>query len=464
MDPHLLEHTSKISGILSLSIWLFAQLPQIIENHLNQSVEGVSLVFLLCWISGDVTNLIGCLLTKALPFQTCLAAYYCFIDCILSLQFWYYTRVYPKQKVHHNLLQSPNMMRKSPALLRRNRTKSPRTRAPRGGMAHKVLSATVVGSLVGTSHAAPIPALGLEEHTWLDNLLEKVREITSIIASNILPLLNIVRGLTSEDVGKCSAWLCSACYLSSRSPQIYKNYKLGSTQGISVFLFVFAMLGNSFYTISIVTDLYLLLLDQFLMDSGDFHKVLYDQLPFIVGSMGTIIFDTVIIFQCWYYNVPSLRPSSMIDLQEGFEFRSDMSGSLLHFQKPDWYTNNYRGVENLIDENTSLLFKLQPYYFGATPPPPPHYVAGSLQRGPRESPSLRHNKESPSYATLPRSTSVIPSIIGSYSAILKKLTDEAKIPFSPIDFLSDEFHVPVENSYERGRGISRSFSSTTSRR
>jgi hypothetical protein len=33
------------------------------------SVEGLSLPFLVQWLLGDTTNLIGCLLTKQLPFQ-----------------------------------------------------------------------------------------------------------------------------------------------------------------------------------------------------------------------------------------------------------------------------------------------------------------------------------------------------------------------------------------------------------
>ncbi|KAA1117988.1 hypothetical protein PGT21_029268 [Puccinia graminis f. sp. tritici] len=83
---------SDIFGNLSQLFWLFAQLPQIWTNYRNKSVEGLSLTFLLNWLSGDVTNLIGCLLTNQLVFQRNLAIYFNLIDLILIGQFALYSR------------------------------------------------------------------------------------------------------------------------------------------------------------------------------------------------------------------------------------------------------------------------------------------------------------------------------------------------------------------------------------
>ena len=85
-----------ISGAVSILCWLFAQFPQIVENHSKGqpayrqlvdwaltsttriigirsqgSVEGLALPFLLSWLFGDITNIVGCLLTDQLPFQVC---------------------------------------------------------------------------------------------------------------------------------------------------------------------------------------------------------------------------------------------------------------------------------------------------------------------------------------------------------------------------------------------------------
>lgn len=48
---------------------------------------------------GDVTNLLGCVLTKQLPFQTLLATYYCFIDSCLVCQYFFY-----------NVIRRPSMI------------------------------------------------------------------------------------------------------------------------------------------------------------------------------------------------------------------------------------------------------------------------------------------------------------------------------------------------------------------
>ena len=38
----------------NLGFWLFAQIPQIIENHINDQVEGLSPTFIFIWLLGDV--------------------------------------------------------------------------------------------------------------------------------------------------------------------------------------------------------------------------------------------------------------------------------------------------------------------------------------------------------------------------------------------------------------------------
>lgn len=59
---------------------------QIYENYRRRSVSGLSLVFLAQWMAGDVTNLVGCLLTHQLPFQIAVATYFCVVDCIILAQ------------------------------------------------------------------------------------------------------------------------------------------------------------------------------------------------------------------------------------------------------------------------------------------------------------------------------------------------------------------------------------------
>jgi hypothetical protein len=77
---------------------------------------------------------------------------------------------------------------------------------------------------------------------------------------------------TERIIGRIFAWLCTSLYLTSRLPQIWKNVSLlfvmvgipfskllsqyvrKSVEGLSMYLFVFAFLGNFFYVCSILTS------------------------------------------------------------------------------------------------------------------------------------------------------------------------------------------------------------------
>lgn len=82
---------SDIAGGASFTVWLFAQSPQIIKNYRRSSVQGLSVVFLVQWCLGDLTNLIGCVLTHQLFFQVLVAGYFCLIDIFILGQFTTYT-------------------------------------------------------------------------------------------------------------------------------------------------------------------------------------------------------------------------------------------------------------------------------------------------------------------------------------------------------------------------------------
>ncbi|WVR05156.1 hypothetical protein IAU60_002168 [Kwoniella sp. DSM 27419] len=92
-----LDHPTKaaiarVLGYTSIGCWLCAQLPQVVKNASLRSCEGLALPFLCNWLFGDLTNLIGCLLTDQLPFQTYLAMYFCMIDLALVGQYIHYTK------------------------------------------------------------------------------------------------------------------------------------------------------------------------------------------------------------------------------------------------------------------------------------------------------------------------------------------------------------------------------------
>ena len=58
---------SGISGSISIACWMVVFSPQIIENFARGSADGLSLLFIALWLTGDIFNIIGALLQGVLP-------------------------------------------------------------------------------------------------------------------------------------------------------------------------------------------------------------------------------------------------------------------------------------------------------------------------------------------------------------------------------------------------------------
>ncbi|VEU23456.1 DEKNAAC104488, partial [Brettanomyces naardenensis] len=114
------------------------------------------------------------------------------------------------------------------------------------------------------------------------------------------------------EMGYLVAWMCTLVYTSSRVPQLYKNYCRKSVDGISPLLFTFALLGNLTYSLSILTSTRMLL-------AKDKWAFLMDELPYILGSAGTIFFDLFYFGQRWYYGV---EPRGYIRVDDVTEIES----------------------------------------------------------------------------------------------------------------------------------------------
>ncbi|EGW31698.1 uncharacterized protein SPAPADRAFT_62304 [Spathaspora passalidarum NRRL Y-27907] len=110
---------------------------------------------------------------------------------------------------------------------------------------------------------------------------------------------------TVETIGIILAWSCTVIYCSSRCPQLYKNYKRKSVEGISPILFGAALLGNLTYTLSILSSCEFLFGDS----RSDF---IWRELPYIIGSSGTIIFDVAYFYQKYIYRGAGKNTSVMV--------------------------------------------------------------------------------------------------------------------------------------------------------
>ena len=96
-------------------------------------------------------------------------------------------------------------------------------------------------------------------------------------------------------VGNFLAWFSTFIFLTSRLPQILLNNRRKHVIGLSVITFFNITIANQLFLISVLINL----LD---FDSNETKlKFVMENLPWIVGSSGTILFDTILFFQFWKY-------------------------------------------------------------------------------------------------------------------------------------------------------------------
>ncbi|KAK4690973.1 solute carrier family 66 (lysosomal lysine-arginine transporter), member 1, partial [Lecanoromycetidae sp. Uapishka_2] len=282
--PTSLAFISTTFGVFSIVSWLFAQVPQIYKNYQLHSAAGLSIYFLAEWLLGDLTNLIGAVLTKQATWQVVVASYYVTVDVVLVGQYVWYSHLKARKEVvvpdYEESLdrslggsgqvldgvspsydsdtsdstiaeygkddtmsadassESRDVHTRTPAASSSYSTQekhSPKThgRAVRRPQGSRFASPSAKGLLlvsvicVALTNASPVPA------------------DSPVLSSS---------PATSEFVGQIISWCSTLLYLGSRLPQIYKNAIRRSTAGLSPALFIAAFFGNLFYSTSLLTN------------------------------------------------------------------------------------------------------------------------------------------------------------------------------------------------------------------
>lgn len=258
---------SGVSGGVSFASWLVALLPQLLETYKTKSVEGLSPVFVLIWFLGDVFSFAGCVLTEQMFFQYLLASYFLMNDMIMLGQYYYYG--YHCKKHHHKFHHLHTGHSHSCEDPEYGATSS-HTASTAGAIARASIPAVVVASQVGSSEARQLLTTG---------------GYIALQQTNYKFVL-----------GTVFAWISAALYFFSRVPQLWRNYKRKSTDDVSPFLFGCCLIGNATYAISILVSC------DFIYGGDDRWPFFLNELPYMIGSAGTIVFDIVYFYQLWLYS------------------------------------------------------------------------------------------------------------------------------------------------------------------
>uniref|UniRef100_A0A8D2AJ10 Lysosomal amino acid transporter 1 homolog n=2 Tax=Sciurus vulgaris TaxID=55149 RepID=A0A8D2AJ10_SCIVU len=231
-------------GLISIFCFAASTFPQYIKACKTGNMDqALSLWFLLGWIGGDSCNLIGSFLADQLPLQTYTAVYYVLADLMMLTLYFHYK------------------FKKRPSPLS----------APINSVLLFLLGTVCTMPLLSSTSPVAAPREGFRGRTLLS------------VEPGSKPFTK------QEIVGFVIGSVSSVLYLLSRLPQIHTNFLRRSTQGISYSLFALVMLGNTSYGLSV-----LLKNPEVGQSKGSY--VLH-HLPWLVGSLGVLLLDTVISFE-----------------------------------------------------------------------------------------------------------------------------------------------------------------------
>ncbi|XP_023729024.1 seven transmembrane protein 1 [Lactuca sativa] len=321
-------------GIISLVCWGVAEIPQIVTNFRTKSSHGVSLIFLLTWIAGDIFNLVGCLLEPAtLPTQYYTAILYTTSTVILVLQGLYYDHIYTllKSRKADSIAASPEVEEAKKPLITNSQSHAIRASPSQRRDYYYMSARSLAGSstppnrgYLWTTRSGPASAMAMaaaadddddrsseDESSSLEipakttsqprpiprsvgygaflatslNFPSRTKGLMQVYAHRKL----LQDGSGSEAVyGQWLGWMMAAIYMGGRIPQIALNIKRRSVEGLNPLMFIFALIANAAYVGSILAR------------SREWEKIKAN-MPWLLDAAVCVALDAFIIMQYVYY-------------------------------------------------------------------------------------------------------------------------------------------------------------------
>ncbi|XP_072442629.1 lysosomal amino acid transporter 1 homolog [Chiloscyllium punctatum] len=242
---------SVVLGLFSVLCFMMAAFPQCYSSYLKGNMDqAVSIWFLMGWLAGDSCNALGAFLAQQLPIQIYTAVYYVVVDVIMVSLYIYYAV--------------------------KNRSRPDGT----------VINAIVVFVMFGAT-VSLFPG---------NHLGSPVQDAPKFTRRSLLAFPHFFANqefTTQEIIGFTIGSFSSVFYLTSRLPQLCRNWKRKSTEGISPFLFTLMIVGNLTYGLSV-------LLKEPRQGQSEGNYVVH-HLPWLIGSLGTMGLDVAILFQFFIY-------------------------------------------------------------------------------------------------------------------------------------------------------------------
>ncbi|KAI1436398.1 PQ loop repeat-domain-containing protein [Xylaria sp. CBS 124048] len=283
------EALSGMFGSVSLTAWICLLIPQLMTNYKAKSAEGLSMGFLVIWLFGDMANLSGALVTGLAPTAAALSGYFCISDFILIAQCAYYNihNARIARRRHSYVSEDEPLLRRSSTALSSSRRRHAYNEES-NPEAMKRDDAAVEDE---TRRVSP----------WVTNTMGILAIYVVGIAGWFISYsagawdkpdggVNVSDPSSPSSIGGMVLGYASAvCYLCARIPQIVKNYREKSCEGLALLFFLFSLTGNLTYGLSVFS---------FSQEADYMIKAT----PWLLGSFGTIVEDCIIFYQFHIYS------------------------------------------------------------------------------------------------------------------------------------------------------------------
>ncbi|KAJ2369860.1 hypothetical protein H4S01_000737 [Coemansia sp. RSA 2610] len=287
-------------GYVSLVCWMVVMFPQIILNYQRKSGEGVSVVMMVAWVCGDVFNISGALLQDLVPSTVLIGSYYLLVDSTLLLQIIYYRVVYQAHRAKDQRASEQRPLsvdngvagyaavddnccpgdcvhsREAQGPARQHHHQQPQEQQQQSRLVYLLsvaLSLAALGIFLVMMYALVLVPL-------LDQAPSEPAEPTPGGGGAKLPLSQIV----AQAMGTASA----VVYIMSYVPQAVQNYQRRSCEGLSIWLFLLSLLGNTTYALAI------------LVVSLNPHY-LAPYVPWLLGALVPCLIQMLILYQFHTY-------------------------------------------------------------------------------------------------------------------------------------------------------------------
>ncbi|KAJ1878895.1 putative vacuolar membrane transporter for cationic amino acids [Coemansia sp. RSA 1722] len=299
---------SNLIGYLSLACWIVVMFPQIYLNYKRKSGEGVSLAMMVAWVFGDIFNIVGALMQDLVLSTIIIGAYYLFVDSTLLSQTIYYRVVYKA----HMAVKASNGEEDGRLLQQQTDDNNANVLVAGTHEQHEPDLLDCQASNGGSDNQRmELPAQ--ESSAWyskcqLSDIVGVVLSLVSVGCLAIMIYALVVVPDNADDgsgngngndaassrlaskqiVAQAMGTASAIVYIMSYVPQALQNHRRKSCEGLSIWLFLLSLMGNTTYALAI------------LVVSLD-PLYLAPYVPWLLGALVPCLVHIVILYQFKIY-------------------------------------------------------------------------------------------------------------------------------------------------------------------